>query len=263
MVQSSEQALGSLVPPAPPADGSRPQVSVTIAKTLFTAVVKPRTSDGPAWTQTVNMVSVSHSGAGFYIRQECQPGSLVSLLLPMPTKFRRYDQDKKLYRVWGLVQHCHPILVNDEQSFHVGVAFVGKEAPDKLPGKQSSSYRVCGVNEDGFWEIEPIKSTFRTRREPRFLYAVELTLFELNEFDATADSEMTVTENISERGASAIAFLNVNVGDRVRVYSQKYDFSAFALVRNRQSGPDDRPRVHLEFIDNQFPIREIESAEGV
>ena len=227
-------------------------------RTLFTAEVKAKHENDSAWKETVDVVSVSHSGAGFYMQRECNPGQLVSLMVSMPLNFRRYDYDKKLYKVWGLVQHCSPVTANGKEAFHVGVAFVGRAAPASYYENPALSYRVCGVNDDGFWQISAIESTFQTRREPRFWTSIDVSIFELNQFDVTMRDERTTTENISESGASVICFLNVNVGDRVRFYCAKYDFSAYALVRNRAAGPDERPRLHLEFVDHQFPVSELE-----
>jgi hypothetical protein len=225
-----------------------------VEQTLFTAVVKGRVGRNTAWKETAEIVSISHTGGGFYSKRECLPGQLISLLMAMPLHFRRYDYDKKLYKIWGLVQHCSPIISNGKEVYHVGVAFVGRSAPAGHYRNPCSSYRVCGVTKDGFWQIHAIDSAFQARREPRFWKPIDVTIFELNKLDQTVRDERTFTENISESGASVISFLNVNAGDRVRVYCQKYDFSAYALVRNRQSGKDDRPRIHLEFVDRRFPV---------
>jgi PilZ domain len=230
-------------------------------RVLFKAEVKAAKQDAASWKETADVVSVSHSGTGFYIRSECTPGQLVSLMLPMPLNFRRYDYNKKLYKIWGLVQHCNSINTNAESAFHVGVAFIGRSAPASYFENPRTSYRVCGIGEEGLWEISPIQTTFQTRREPRFLKSIDVSIYELDQFDVSIRDERTATENISENGASVISSLNVNVGDRVRVYCPKVDFSAFALVRNRQEGEFERPLLHLEFVDCQFPVSVLDALE--
>jgi len=228
---------------------------------LFRAEVKAKHDSAAAWKETADVVSVSHSGTGFYTSSECTPGQLISLMMPMPMNFRRYDYNKKLYKIWGLVQHCSAINANGKDTFHVGVAFVGRSAPPTYYQNPSTSYRVCGIGEEGFWEISPIQTLFQTRREPRFWKSIDVSVFELNQFDVSVRDERTSTENISENGASVISSLNVNVGDRVRIYCPKVDFSAYALVRNRQLSEDERPVLNLEFVDGLFPVSELDALE--
>jgi hypothetical protein len=71
-------------------------------------------------------------------------------------------------------------------------------------------------------------------------------------------SEKTVTENISRRGAAVFTTLEVARGRFVRVTSSQYDISVIAAVRARRMGPNGVPRLHLEFVDKQWPLQGIE-----
>src|SRR4051794_40949825 len=147
---------------------------------LFAAEVKAKHNSDVAWKETANVLSVSYSGAGFYIPRACNPGQLVSLLVPMPMNLRRYDHDKKLYKIWGLVQHCHLVHGDGNELFHVGVAFVGRSAPPTYYDNSKTGYRVSGISDDGLWKISPIMTELQNRREPRFWKSITVSVFELN-----------------------------------------------------------------------------------
>jgi hypothetical protein len=67
-------------------------------------------------------------------------------------------------------------------------------------------------------------------------------------------SEVTVTENISRRGAACYTTLRATPGNLLRVTSQQTDFSTTAVVRKCRTGADNIPRVHLEFVGDEWPL---------
>ena len=105
---------------------------------LYT-VVKAREDGEKAWKEVADVINVSASGAGFYLPRACTVGTLVSLMLPLPGHLRCYDHDKDLYRVLGLVQHCQPLTREGSSGYHVGVAFVGKHAPESYKENPSQN----------------------------------------------------------------------------------------------------------------------------
>jgi len=66
--------------------------------------------------------------------------------------------------------------------------------------------------------------------------------------------ESTVTENISRRGAAVMTTMNVEDGRFVRLSSQEFGISVLAAVRGRRTGADGVLRLHLEFIDRDWPL---------
>ncbi len=218
-------------------------------------VVKAKQSDRSVWKDMAEIHSVSSSGAGFYIRRYCHVGQLLSLIMPLPRHLRLYDENTKLYRVWGLVQHCSPVYGNDGAAgFHVGVAFVGKNPPVSYEMDPMQSYRICGMSKDGMWRIEEAETPFQPRRHSRFWNTLEVYISVLDADQKPSQGEATVTENISESGASVITSLNAFVGDRIQIQNKQHNFTSLAVVRNRKLGADDRPRLHVEFIDAEFPV---------
>jgi hypothetical protein len=172
---------------------------------------------------------------------------------------RRYDQEKRLYRVWGLVQHCYEAGGEGSSGFHVGVALIGKEAPDSYAVRPNQCYRVSGMARNGLWKVEELEQTFKTRSSIRYWNSIETSLYQLDDQQHPIAAEKTVTENISETGALVFSDLRVAAGDRIKFQTNSPPFSSLCIVRHRRIGADDRTRIHLEFVDNSFPILEIEA----
>jgi hypothetical protein len=67
-------------------------------------------------------------------------------------------------------------------------------------------------------------------------------------------SEHTVTENISLRGAAIYTTLELPVGRFIRLSSEQYKVTVYAAVRASSMGPSGVPRVHVEFVDREWPL---------
>lgn len=226
------------------------------ASTLMHAVVKVKDEEGKLCKETAEVISVSPTGAGFYLKRECKPGRLVSVMLPIEAELRYYDQDRELYRVWGLVQHCHR-LTSDDPGFHIGIAFIGKNAPDSYRADPMQSYRICGMNEDGLWKVQEAAKEFKPRKDPRFYAAVDHYLAIVDAQKGALKGERTTTENISKHGASVLTTLDLHVGDRVKFISERYDFSGMAVVCNRRDCTDGKTRLSIQFVGSSFPIARV------
>jgi hypothetical protein len=221
-------------------------------------VVKGKSNKSKAWSETAEVTSLSSSGVGFFMTRSCEAGQLVSLIMPMPIHLRRYDRDKRFYRIWGLVQHCYQAN-GDEAGFHIGVALIGKEPPASYGLRPDGCYRISGTAPNGLWKVEDLERKFMKRSGVRYWNSIEASLLKLNDdLDPTA-AENSVTENISESGASVFSDLRVSVGDRIKFQTSSPRFSSLCIVRHRRIGDDDRTRIHLQFIDNSFPVFEIEA----
>jgi hypothetical protein len=113
------------------------------------------------------------------------------------------------------------------------------------------------MSSDGLWVAKDADKPFINRKEPRFAYSLSVSLFVLDSEQRVLCDEKTETENISENGSLVISNLDVAVGDRIRFHSIDFEFTALAVVRNRQIGNDGQARVSLEFVDDLFPIVEL------
>lgn len=229
----------------------------------LSAVVKGKTDKETFWKEKTDLISMSRSGAGFYLTHKCEVGQLISLMMPMPKHLRCYDVDRELYRVWGLVQHCSPVSGKASAEFHVGVAFIGKQVPASYNENPAQSYRIAGMNEDGTWRIIEAKTSFVIRRHPRYYVALDIYLSTVDAERNLVMDEMAITENISLSGAAIFSKLDVNVGDSVNFDSIQHNFSATAIVRNRQDEGYQMPLLHLEFINAEFPVGEVKLPSSI
>lgn len=227
-----------------------------VATTMY-AVIKVKESVNEQWKETAEVVSSSSTGAGFYIGRECHVGRLVSIMLPLPPEFRRYDHAKELYQIWGVVQHCHMRPPEEMTGYHVGVAFIGKHAPDSYKKNPMQNYRICGMSEGGLWKVAESVKEFKPRKGPRFYHPVNHYLAIVNGRGHSLSGEWAVTENISKNGAAVVSALDLHVGDQVKFISEKFDFSGLAVVCGRQDTDNGRARLSLHFVENNFPIRQI------
>ena len=220
-------------------------------------IVKAKINDEEFWKEKANLKSVSRLGAGFDIEKPCKIGQLISLLVPMPIHLRLYDHDKQLYRIWGLVQHCHSINNEEFTGYNVGVAFIGKDAPPSFYERPDQSYRIMGLNEEGLWRISEAEREFIHRRHPRLWVSLESFLSFSNE-----QNELMMipcqTENISRSGAAVFCETEVCVGDHVKFSYPEFEFECDAIVRNRRGNGNTIPKIHLEFLENEFPVEKIE-----
>jgi hypothetical protein len=176
----------------------------------------------------------------------------------MPTHLRRYDHDKRFYRVWGLVQHCYEAAGSDEAGFHVGVALIGREAPESYQQNPTQCYRVSGTDRNGLWKVDELETKFKKRGAVRYWNAIEAALYQLDDELRSLAAEQTVTENISETGASVFSDLRISVGDKIKLQTSDPPFSSLCVVRHRRIGIDNRTRIHLQFVENTFPVLEVE-----
>jgi hypothetical protein len=231
----------------------------------LTAVVKGREEGDSQWKEVVDIITFSATGSSFDFPRQCEVGTLLSLMIPLPTHMRSYDFNRKLYRVWGLVQHCEAMSSDDgPPTYHLGVAFIGKDCPESYDENPMQHYRICGVDDDdGMWRVEESKTPFKKRNDVRFWTQVDLYLAHLDARDDSKRGERTTAENVSRSGAAVFTTMNVNIGDRVKFISEEYDFSGLAVVCNRQQCVDGRSKVHLKFVKNTFPVEFLMNTDAV
>lgn len=219
------------------------------------SVVKAKEKDGEPWKEVADILTVSATGAELLLPRACKVGHLVSLLLPLPAHLRCHDHDKELYRVWGLVQHCTPL--KKQNSFHLGVAFIGKDAPRSYDRDPDQTYRICGMRDNGLWKVDEAETPFKTRGEVRHRKRIGFYLALLDSKKLHVAGEQATTDNISRSGAAVFSTLEISVGDRVKFISEEYDFSGLAIVCSKDVLKDKRTRFHLNFVENQFPVESL------
>jgi len=85
---------------------------------------------------------------------------------------------------------------------------------------------------------------------------VEVTL--LDEGRRTVRSATTVTENLSRKGAAVYAPFQAPRGSFVLLRSAQYTLEVLAAVRAYRADERGVPRLHLEFLDREWPLEGVD-----
>ena len=236
--------------------------------------VQGRDSEERQWVELSRLIDVTPFGARFPLVHPTEPGVLLHLTLPLPRQLRCFDHVEDQYRVWALVRNISvhsaeqgkqsaPASKENGVRFEVGVAFTGKHAPASYLKDPATRYEVEAFSaESSQWRLKE-KVTGNDPRVPRsqetrLQIAVGVLVEVFDEQGRVQQSEQTVTENLSRRGAAVWTTLVVERGRFVRMTSAETGLSVIAAVRANRTGPDGIPRLHLEFIDRQWPLDGVE-----
>lgn len=218
------------------------------------------------WVELTRLIDVTPFGARFALTRPTEPGRLLHLTLPMPRQLRCFDHVEQQYKIWALVRNVTMINVATETEkarFEVGVAFVGKQPPASFQTDPTRRYEVSkSLMDSGLWDVSEEQQRAvdpsEPRPETRHSLPVEVVVDVFDEEGKIAASERTVTENVSRRGAAVFTTLEVDRGRFVRITSTQYQISVVAAVRARRRGSDGITRLHLEFVDKQWPLEGVE-----
>ncbi len=213
------------------------------------------------WVEITHLIEVTPFGAGLTLKHPIEKGRLLHMTIPMPRQLRVFDHHEDQYRVWALVRYVRPLPPDADKTpvFEVGVAFVGKRPPrsyEQDPAKRyeiASSGRETMLAEDTDQVLGAMPSADQ-REYTSHNIPVEILLETLDEKGGVAQSENTVTENISPRGATLFTSLPIAEGRFVRLYSQQYNLTVFAAVRSSSKGADGIGRIYVEFADREWPL---------
>ena len=180
------------------------------------------------------------------------------MVIAMPADLRAYDLDEEFYPVIGLIQYCHETPTPEGTTLYsVGVAFVGKELPPGWDFNPTQNYHISGTTPSGLWKIKPSVGTFKVRGATRFWITLDVTVSLIQKQKTPDYKQQTVTCNVSTTGAMVVCSLDVAIGQKVKFASKEKEFYSICIVRDRQLRPGKLPLVHLEFIDNKFPVEKI------
>jgi hypothetical protein len=240
-----------------PKTGKR--IRVRLALKLPVRVHCRETADSE-WEEITRLIDVTPFGAGFTLHHMIEKGRLLHMTIPMPRQLRVFDHIEDQYKVWALVRYARPLPPEAERApgFEVGVAFVGKHPPKSYDQDPTRRYEIAnaateaGPGEDADAMLGPLNST--ERQYTRHSIPVEILLEALDDKSTVIESESTVTESISPKGATLFTSLNIAAGRFVRLTSQQYNLTVFAAVRSANKGADGIGRIHVEFIDREWPL---------
>lgn len=212
------------------------------------------------WTEITRLIDVTPFGAGFTLKRPIEKGRLLHMTIPMPRQLRVFDHVEDQYRVWALVRYVRQTSLPGSKTllFEVGVAFIGKQPPRSYEANPAKRYEIGPLTPDKLTMVEdwtPQESTSSDKRSyTRHNIPVDMLIDTFNENGEVESSEHTVTENISEKGAAIYTTLSLPIGRFIRLTSEQYRLSVYAAVRGHSMGPAGVPRIHVEFIDREWPL---------
>ncbi len=221
--------------------------------------VRCRETSDFAWEEITQLIDVTPFGAGFTLKRPVEKGRLLFMTIPMPRQLRVFDHIEDQYRIWALVRYAIPLTSPNEKLpfFEIGVAFVGKRPPKSYEDNPARRYDIAGSAMETLIEepeqmVRPFPS-FEVRAT-RHNMPVDMLLETLNEKGEVAATESTVTENISEGGATIFTSFTLLPGRFIRLTSRQYDLSVHGVVRSVSTGTDGVRRIHVEFIGQKWPL---------
>jgi hypothetical protein len=219
--------------------------------------VRGRETPNFEWTEVTRLTNVTPFGAGFTLRHPTEKGRLLHMTIPMPRQLRVFDHVEDQYKIWAVVRYIKTSIVEKQTVFEVGVAFVGKRAPasyEKEPWKRydvsTNVFQALNAAEDVLTPF-PVEDQ---RAHTRHNIAVDMRIEIVDPNGQVSETEQTVTENISSKGATLFTTLEIPPGRFIRLTSEQYKITAHAAIRSRSTGADGVPRIHVEFIDKEWPL---------
>ena len=219
-----------------------------------------------SWNEITRLEDISAFGAAFKLKRPVKRGRLMLISLPMPRQLRCYDYLEPQYRIWAVVRRCMTVgSIREPEGYAVGIAFVGKNPPHGYVEDPAKLYDLTNREDGGLWQLKempafPDESDLpaNLRRHTRFPIPESLLIECLDEKGDVVKSEVTVTENVSLGGAAVFTTFDIDEGNFLRVKSERHDISIISIVRGKSVGKDGMIRLHVEFIDNLFPLEGIE-----
>jgi len=217
-------------------------------------------TESVAWTEITRLIDVTPFGAGFTLKRPIEKGRLLHMTIPMPRQLRVFDHVEDQYRVWALVRYVKTVAATSgtPQAFEVGVAFIGKHPPKSYTENPAKRYEIGNAPPGNLSEVEdwvPAEVTTSDKRiATRHNIPVDMLIETVNEEGGVDQSERTVTENISQKGAALYTTLDLSVGRFIRLTSEQFRLTVHAAVRGHSMGASGVPRVHVEFIDRDWPL---------
>lgn len=218
--------------------------------------VRVRETPDFEWTEMTRLVNVTPFGARFTLKRPTEKGRLLHMTIPMPRQLRVFDHVEDQYRVWAIVRYLKSESTANGVVFYVGVAFIGKQTPASYDDEPWKRYDVAASATEALPTPEDLIDLVPSDRctATRHQIAVDMRVDLLDENGTVVKSEQTVSEEISPKGATIFTTLDLDQGRFIRLTSEQYRVTLHAAIRSRHIGPDGIARIHVEFIDKEWPL---------
>lgn len=225
--------------------------------------VEWRDAGGEARTETTRLIDADLHGAAFALSEQVELGQMLKLTLPPVFESLRRAPDETQSETWALVWAVTPARGGRsggaaQRPRHLTrVLFFGMDVPrDFVEGAGGPCLYVA--EDDGSFRLhrkaDAGDRVADRRRESRIHLPYEVTAEVLDENGEVLASELSITENVSRRGAALRTTLDVRPYTRVRLTCAHFNLTVNSVVRACHVGPDKITRMHVEFIDGQWPL---------
>jgi hypothetical protein len=219
--------------------------------------VQGRETPAFAWTEITRLFNVTPFGAGFPLKHPTEKGRLLFMTIPMPRQLRVFDHVEEQYRIWAIVRYMKTSIVDNRTVFNVGVAFIGKRPPASYENEPWKRYDINAEVFEALTKAEETLIPYTSEDQhvqTRHNIAVDMRVEMIDADGKVIESEQSVTEDISTQGATIFTTLQIPPGRFIRVISEQYGITAHAAIRSRSTGANGIPRIHVEFIDTEWPL---------
>jgi hypothetical protein len=218
----------------------------------LTAIIRIPEPENKVWKGAAEVTSVSRTGCNFSTSHACYVGRLIEIVMETPGELRDVEPDANTCSLVGMVQSCHAVVTNGRTMYNVGLAFIGKDAPESFKKDPLQTYRITGMRPDGMWAV----SHFQKRKHSRYSVKVPLGVVIVDAIGKTSKRASATTVNVSPQGVSIITELDRQVGEKMKLAFDELDFFCIAVVRGSQPQPG-RNILHLQLLDAEFPLRKL------
>jgi hypothetical protein len=190
------------------------------------------------WQEVGKTIDVSKMGVAITMNRRLQPGLVLHLNMPLPTKLRSHGYSDPSYQLYAIVRRAEPIR---NGARIVGLEFLSEHPP---PGYLNDPW--CAFRTQKWPGVD-------RRREPRVVKSESVTVEYIDDDGQSIRQETAVTENTSHRGARIRVKVPSPESDILKVTSRSRAFSGLAVVRNRYVGKDGFERLCIQFTENKWP----------
>lgn len=224
--------------------------------------VQMRETLADEWTELTHFINASQIGARFRLNRPLEAGRLVLLTSALPSQLRCYAFDEPQYRIWAVVTNVDFLSAPaaEEILVEVGVAFLGARPPADYAAHPARRYEIADApTPKSLWTVWEKSSNHErgngfNHNETRHPIALEIELQTFAVKAQSAQTELTVTENVSSHGAAVYTTLNLAPGRFLRVTHRANNVALLAVVRAQHHSNDGRTRLHLEFLNDTWPL---------
>jgi hypothetical protein len=191
------------------------------------------------WQEVGKTIDVSKMGVGVTMGRRLQPGLVVHVTVPFPTKLRSHGYSDPSYNVYAIVRRVEP-LTNGGRV--IGLEFLGEHPPEGYLKEPASSFRTQK------WPGAD------RRRDSRAPLSEPVTIEYLDELLEPIRKETAVTENVSGGGSRIRVKIHSPESDILKLTCHRRSFESLAMIRNRYVGKDGFERLCLQFTDKKWPM---------